>query len=114
MIEIENKKTFSDLVETLNFRYAKTYTDKAPHEYAMAEDGIKDLEIIRALNRYIQECYDEVELFWGKEYKVVFADNHKYWQVGDWQVTRFLNRNWDYKNEDGTTNSSITDAYRGS
>ena len=114
MIEIKNKQDFLDTVKTLSFHYAKTYTDKAPHEYAMADEDAKVLEIIRALNRFIQEYYDEVELFWNKEYKVVFVDGHKYWQVGDWQITRFLNRNWDYKNEDGTTNSSITDSYRGS
>ena len=111
---IKDKKEFSNAVKDLKFSYAKTFTATAPHEYAMAGDNTKELEIIRALNRYIQENYDEIEIFWNKEYKVVFVENHKYWQVGEYNITKFLNRNWDFKNDDGTTNTSITESYRGS
>jgi len=41
MIEIKNKQDFFDTVKTLSFRYAKTYTDKAPHEYAMQKKAQK-------------------------------------------------------------------------
>ena len=111
---IINKIEFAEAVKNLEFRYAKTYTNKAPHEYAMAEENTRKIEIIRSLNKYIQENFDEIEEFWNKEYKVVFLDGHKYWQVGDWAITRFLNRNWDFKNDDGTTNNSITESYKGS
>ena len=33
--------------------------------------------------------------------------------MGKWNVTNILNRNWDFKNEDGTTNTSITQSYIG-
>lgn len=113
-MRISNKQEFKDAVNKLKFRYAKTYTDKAPHEYAMAEDDTEELEVIRVLNRYIDEHYDEIEIFWNKEYKVVFVDNHKYWQVGEWNITKFLNRNWDFKNDNNITDTSITESYKGS
>lgn len=112
-MKIKDKKEFASLVNILNFRYAKAFTNSAPHEYAMGEENTKELEIIRALNRYIQEKHDETEMFWNKEYQVLFVENHKFWSVDKWQITKFLNRNWDFKNNDGTTNVSITESYRG-
>lgn len=113
MIKIKNIEEFSNLANTLTYRYAKTYTNFAPHEYAMAEDGTKELEIIRALNKYIQEN-GEVEIFSKKTYQVVFDGKNKYWSVGVWNKTKFLNRNWDFKMQDGTINRSVTESKRGS
>lgn len=108
---INNKKEFEDIVNTYIFRYAKTYSNKAPHEYVIVDYTSEHLDDIRALNRYIEEHYEEIEIFWNKEYKVLFVNNHKYWTVEDYDITNILNRNWDYKNEDGSTNKSITDSY---
>ena len=110
-IQIKNKSDFEKIVNTLEFRYAKTYSNYAPHEYVFEKEEGAKLEVIRQLNRFIQENYDEIELFAKKEYKVLFVGKHKYWSVNSWKVANILNRNWDFKNEDGTTNTSITQSY---
>lgn len=110
---INNKSEFSDVVKGFSFRYAKTYTNKAPHEYVVVDYDSSEIELIRSLNRFIEENPDEIEIFWNKEYKVIFVDGYKYWTIEDYSITNILNRNWDFKNEDGTTNKSITDSYIG-
>ena len=110
-IQINNKADFEKIVSTLKFRYAKTYSNYAPHEYALEKEEGEKLEVIRQLNRFIQENYDEIEIFAKKEYKVLFVGKYKYWAVNSWKVANILNRNWDFKNEDGTTNTSITQSY---
>lgn len=112
-IQIKNKSDFEKIVNTLEFRYAKTYSNYAPHEYVLEKEEGEKLEIIRKLNRFIQENYDEIEIFAKKEYKVLFVGKHKYWSMGKWDSTTIINRNWDFKNKDGTTNSSITNSYMG-
>ena len=113
MIEIKSNEEFLKFATTLKYRYAKTFTNFAPHEYAMAEDESKELEIIRALNKYIQENGEE-EIFSKKIYLVVFAGKNKYWSVDKWNKTRFLNRNWDFKEQDGSINRTITESKKGS
>ena len=110
-IQIKNKSDFEKIVNTLEFRYAKTYSNYAPHEYVFEKEEGAKLEVIRQLNRFIQENYDEIELFAKKEYKVLFVGKHKYWSVNSWKIANILNRNWDFKNEDGTTTTSITQSY---
>ena len=110
-IQINNKADFEKIVNTLKFRYAKTYSNYAPHEYVLEKEEGEKLEVIRQLNRFIQENYDEIEIFAKKEYKVLFVGKYKYWAVNSWKVANILNRNWDFKNEDGTTNTSITQSY---
>ena len=112
-IEIKNKTDFEKVANLLEYRYAKTYTNFAPHEYVVENEDGEKLQIIRKLNRFIQENYDEIEEFAKKEYKVLFVGKHKYWSMGKWNETNILNRNWDFKNEDGTTNTSITQSYLG-
>jgi len=112
-IQINNKADFEKIVSTLKFRYAKTYSNYAPHEYALEKEEGEKLEVIRQLNRFIQENYDEIEIFAKKEYKVLFVGKYKYWAVNSWKIANILNRNWDFKNEDGTTNTSITQSYMG-
>ncbi len=112
-IQINNKADFEKIVNTLKFRYAKTYSNYAPHEYALEKEEGEKLEVIRQLNRFIQENYDEIEIFAKKEYKVLFVGKYKYWAVNSWKIANILNRNWDFKNEDGTTNTSITQSYMG-
>lgn len=106
---INNKEEFANVVDSLSFTFAKTFAKTAPHEYAMADEGTKELEIIRALNKYIQK-HGEIEKFWDKVYQVVYVKSHKYWSVGEWHVTRFLNRNWDYIDSDGLVNRTITES----
>ena len=113
MIIIKDIKDFIKYAEKLNYRYAKTYTNFAPHEYAVAKDNTQELEIIRALNKYIYEN-SENEMFYNKKYKVLFANEHKYWIMDDWNTAYILNRNWDKKNKDGTIDKSITENKKGS
>ena len=110
-IQINNKADFEKIVNTLKFRYAKTYSNYAPHEYVLEKEEGEKLEVIRQLNRFIQENYDEIEIFAKKKYKDLFVGKYKYWAVNSWKVANILNRNWDFKNEDGTTNTSITQSY---
>lgn len=110
---INNKNEFKHSISKFDFRYAKTYTNKAPHEYVVVEFDSEEIELIRELNKFIQENPDEIEIFWNKEYPVLFVGEHKYWTIEDYSVTNILNRNWDYKNEDGTTNKSITESHMG-
>ena len=112
-IQINNKVDFEKIVNTLEFKYAKTYSNYAPHEYVVEKEEGEKLEVIRKLNRFIQENYDEIEIFAKKEYKVLFVGKYKYWSINSWNVANILNRNWDFKNEDGTTNTSITQSYIG-
>lgn len=108
MVEITTLEEFKEVAETLDYRFAKTYAKTNPHEYSVWFVG-ENHEKIKYLNKYIQE-HGEIEMFYRKPFKVVFAGEHKYWQVGDWKETNFLNRNWDTKNEDGTINKSRTEA----
>lgn len=110
---INNKSQFKDAISQFSFRYAKTYTNKAPHEYIVVEYDSKEIELIRALNKFIQENPDEIEIFWNKEYPVLFVEGYKYWTIEDSNITNILNRNRDFKNEDGTTNKSVTESHMG-
>lgn len=110
-MEIKNKEEFEKIANLLDYRFAKTYANFAPHEYAVTNENGDKLNIIRQLNKYIQENYDEIENFYNKDYLVLFVGKHKYWIMEDWSITNILNRNWDFKNEDGSTNKSITESY---
>lgn len=104
---IENDFDFIQAVNKLEFRFAKTRSAVNPHEYVWAEDK-KTLEVVRQLNKYVQE-HGEEQNYFGEIYPVLFIDGHKYWCMEDWSNTQILNRNWDFKNEDGTINTSITE-----
>lgn len=112
MIEVKNNEDFIKLVHTLNFRYAKTRTNTNPHEYCWANDP-NTLEKVQALNKYIQENGEEEEYF-GATYITIFIREHKYWSMDHWSKTRILNRNWDFKNSDGSINKSLTESRKGS
>lgn len=52
-MEIQNKEDFEELVNTLEFRFAKTYANFAPYEYAVTNEEGEKLDTIRILNKYI-------------------------------------------------------------
>lgn len=107
-MEIKNIEEFIEVAENLNYRFAKTYAKKSPHEYCNAKDP-ETLEKVRALNKYIQE-HGEKEMYYRTSFDVLFAGEHKYWSMDYWANTYILNRNWDRKNEDGTIDKSYTEA----
>lgn len=109
-MEIKNIGEFMNVAESLEYRYAKTYSKTNPHEYCYAKDP-ETLEKVRALNKYIQEK-GEKELFYKTEFDVLFAGDFKYWSMDYWANTSILNRNWDRKNEDGTIDKSKTEAMK--
>ena len=110
MLEIKNEMEFIQVVNSLDFRNAKTYAKTNPHEYCFCKpDETEKLEKVRALNKYLQE-HGEKEMFYTTEFDVIFIDGHKYWSMDYWANTSVLNRNWDFKNEDGTINKSKTQA----
>ena len=107
-MEIKNIGEFMKIAESLNYRFAKTYAKKSPHEYCNAKDP-DTLEKVRALNKYIQE-HGEKEMYYRTEFDVLFAGEYKYWSMDYWANTYILNRNWDRKREDGTIDKSYTEA----
>lgn len=110
MMEIKNIGEFMKIAESLEYRFAKTYAKTHPHEYCYPKDK-ETLEIVRALNKYIQEN-GEKEMFYKTEFDVLFAGEYKYWSMDYWANTSILNRNWDRKNEDGTIDKSRTEALK--
>ena len=109
-MEITNIEEFMSVAESLENRFANTYSKTNPHEYCYAKDN-ETLEKVRALNKYIQE-YGEKEMFYKTEFDVLFAGGFKYWSMDYWAVTSILNRNWDVKKEDGTIDKSKTEAMK--
>lgn len=106
-MEIRDKFEFLQVANSLEFRFAKTCSKTNPHEYCWAESPVI-LEKVQALNKFIQEN-GEKEKYFGDTYDVYFVDGHKYWSMDYWANTQVLNRNWDFKNEDGTINKSRTE-----
>ena len=110
-MEIKNNFDFIEEVNKMHFTYAKTYGKTNPHEYVWAGNNPPLLEKVRILNKYIQE-HGEKEMFYQTEFDVLYVDGHKYWSMGHWTITKVLNRNWDFKNEDGTINKTETEKHK--
>ncbi|MDD2434786.1 MAG: hypothetical protein PHO63_00865 [Bacilli bacterium] len=111
-MKVDNIEQFQKYAESFDYRFAKTYAAFAPHEYIIVTDGDKNkLDIIRGLNKYINDNH-EIEIFMGKEYKVLFCGKYKYWMIEDWDMTNILNRNWDYKDENNKIIRTITESYK--
>lgn len=108
-MEIKDKFEFVQVANSLEYRFAKTYSKTNPHEYCFCkEHETEKLEKVRALNKFIQE-HGEKEMFYRTQFDVLFVDGHKYWSMSHWSNANILNRNWDFKNEDGTINRSKTE-----
>lgn len=71
---------FRSLVANTNWRFAKTYVESYPHEYALQR--WVDAE---AFSRAIQciEQWGVVESFWRAERKYLYVDERKYWHMGN-------------------------------
>ena len=86
-MEIKNIGDFMNVAESLEYRYAKTYSKTNPHEYCYATDP-DTLEKVRALNKYIQEkgkkkCFIKLSLM----YYLLEISSIGVWIIGLIQVS---------------------------
>ena len=82
-----------EFINKQNWIFAKTYANKAPHEYIVRGKVIgSDDEFLAAVN-YIQE-HGITMLYWGHPNKYIFMDGRQYWVMrdGDDDPTMILNR----------------------
>ncbi len=62
--------------------FAKTYADRAPHEYVVRHKiNGTDEDFMKIVN-YIQE-YGITMYFWNRPNKYIFLDGWQYWAMGD-------------------------------
>ncbi len=81
-----------EFIEKQSWIFAKTYANKAPHEYVVRGkiNGTDD-EFMSAV-RYIQENGITMH-FWGHPNKYVFIGDYYYWAMGDGaNVPTIINR----------------------
>ena len=71
-----------EFIDKQEWIFAKTYADRAPHEYVVRHK-IKgtDEEFMEIVN-YIQE-YGITMYFWNRPNKYIFVDGWQYWAMGD-------------------------------
>ena len=62
--------------------FAKTYADKAPHEYILRHKMNGNDEEFEQAVVYIREHGFKAK-FWGNEYTYLNLDGHLYWTMGD-------------------------------
>ena len=71
-----------EFINKQNWIFAKTYANKAPHEYIVRGKVIgSDDEFLAAVN-YIQE-HGITMLYWGHPNKYIFMDGRQYWVMRD-------------------------------
>ena len=78
-----DKNIFAEFVADNNWIFAKTYADRAPHEYVV-KDKLDDRyrELFPELVIYIRE--NGFPAFFGnKEHVYLYYDKHYYWTMGD-------------------------------
>ncbi len=75
-----------------NWTFAKTYADKAPHEYIVrGKSAGTDEEFVETVT-YIRENGIPMR-FWDHEYTYLYLDGRLYWTMGDpIEETDILNR----------------------
>ena len=73
-----NTAELRDFIDKQSWIFAKTYANKAPHEYIVrGRINGTDEEFIAAVN-YIQE-HGITMLYWGHPNKYIFLDGRQYW-----------------------------------
>lgn len=80
-------------IEQQKWIFAKTYADRAPHEYIVRGKAVgTDEEFMRVVN-YITEKGITMH-FWNRPNKYIFVDDHQYWVMRDGvdDPTTILNR----------------------
>ncbi len=80
-----------EFINRQNWIFAKTYADKAPHEYALRSKCDNDEDFIEAV-KYINENGFRAR-FWNSKYTYFFIDGYFYWTM-DYPLenTKLINR----------------------
>ena len=78
MLELEYKNDLKSFIEKQSWIFAKTYANKAPHEYIIRGRINGTDEEFMAVVNYIQE-HGITMLYWGHPNKYIFLDGQEYW-----------------------------------
>lgn len=91
------KKDFAEFISRQNWIFAKTYADRAPHEYIVKGKLDKnDMSEFPEIVTYIRH-FGFPAIFSGYEHIYYYYEGHYYWTMGDpVEETIILNR-CDYK-----------------
>lgn len=86
-------RDFGDYVNKQNWIFAKTYADRAPHEYIVKDKLDKnDMSFFTEIVAFIRH-FGFPALFWGHEHIYFYYDGHYYWTMGEpIEETIILNR----------------------
>lgn len=88
-----NEQELKSFIDKQNWIFAKTYANKAPHEYVVRGKVTgTDEEFMRVVN-YIQEKGITM-YFWNHPNKYIYLDGHHYWVMrnNEDDPTTILNR----------------------
>ncbi len=76
------EETIKKFIERQNWIFAKTYADRAPHEYLVRNKIEGSDEEFMAIVNYIRENGITM-YFWEHPNKYIFIDGRQYWAMGD-------------------------------
>lgn len=82
-----------DFIDKQNWIFAKTYAQKAPHEYVVRNNIIgTDEEFMEVVNYILDNGI--TMYFWNHPNKYIFVDGRQYWVMRDGEndLTTILNR----------------------
>ena len=86
-----NYKEVKQVIEAVEWTFAKTYADSYPHEYTLRE-RVGDDELFDDLIRFMREKA-KIKNFYGKQYLYFELDGKEYWEMGrPTRAVKVLNR----------------------
>lgn len=74
----ESEKQFQEWVDSVHWKFAKTYAKHAPHEYSVTEWKPELGKTFTALARFICE-HGQIDLYHGHPFTVYYLNGWKYW-----------------------------------
>ena len=78
-----NIEKYKQFIESVDWVFAKTYKDSAPHEYLLKKNlSDEDKDIFNDFIRYIKDN-GYVEYFYKTPYTYLDLDDKKYWTMED-------------------------------
>ena len=88
-----NEDAIKDFIEGQQWIFAKTYADRAPHEYVVRHKIQGSDEEFMDIVNYIQE-HGITMYFWDHPNKYIFVDGWQYWvmRASDDDPSTILNR----------------------